>query len=243
MFCILVKFNRSAIMIVPAMTIQEIHKELLEDVKSLNNKMEYCKEDFAKCVLRTRCYPFAKSYDCVTKERKNFFNVTFTALKRSSRKNPMFAIYGLYVRREGTYAVALTLEMNMISIYPPHFFQRYRERIVKDDSISNRDIIKRYFRNDWGFTASVVNENFEAVYRCFEIEDKNDRVSFVAVTTQGYCFGERQGDVNIMKTIISEDMLHENQKPLFNKLREDLIKANKEWYNMNIDVTKYHTAP
>jgi hypothetical protein len=86
--------------------------------------------------------------------------------------------------------------MGIISIYPPHFFKRYRERILKDESISNEDFIRHYFRNDWGFMGAVVNENYESVYHCFEDDNKDEKVSFVAATSQGYCFAERQGNVN-----------------------------------------------
>ena len=133
--------------------------------------------------------------------------------------------------------LSLTVEMNIISIYPPHFFKRYRERIVKDESISNEEIIRQYFKNDWGFMGAVVNEDFESVYHCFETENKNDKVSFVAATSQGYCFGEKQGNVNIIKTIISEDMLFENQKIIFDELKKafkELIKRDMELDYCNI---------
>lgn len=124
----------------------------------------------------------------------------------------------------------MTLDMNIISIYPPHFFKRYRERIVKDEFISNEVIIRQYFKNDWGYIGAVVNEEFESVYHCFENDNKNDKISFVAATSQGYCFGEKQGNVNIIKTIISENMLFENQKLIFHELKNAFKEANKEKY-------------
>ena len=120
------------------------------------------------------------------------------------------------------------LDMNITSIYPPHFFKRYRERVVKDESISNEDIIRLYFKNDWGFMGAVVNKDFELVYHCFEDDDKEGKVSFVAAASQGYCFGDRQGNINIVKTIIYEDMIFENQKALFSDLRNAFIEYNKE---------------
>jgi hypothetical protein len=122
------------------------------------------------------------------------------------------------------------LEMKILSIYPPHFFKRYRERITKDESIPNEDMIRHYFKNDWGFLGALVNENFESVYHCFENDNENDKVSFVAATSQGYCFGEKQGSVNIIKTIISEEMLFENQKSIFNELKRAFKEANKDRY-------------
>ncbi len=217
-------------MIVPSMTVQEIHNELFEDAKNLGNKVDYCHKDFMRAVLKTNRYPYKKSYECKTKEKKNLFIVTLTAMKRSSRREPNIGIFGIYTRPEGNYAVALTLDMKITSIYPPHFFKRYRERIVKDDSMSNIDIIKHHFENGRGFIGAVVDEHFESVYHCFENDNKDDKVDFVAASTEGYCFGEKQGKINIFKTIVSEEMLFDNQKPLFDKLRNALNEKCKEYY-------------
>lgn len=216
------------------MTVHEIHKEVFEDIKSLRNKLDECRKDFKKTVLKCSFYPVTKSYDCKTRVKKNLFIVDFTALKRSDWKKPILSIYGIYSRPEGKYAVVPTVEMKIISIYPPHFFLRYRERVVKDGSISNVNIIRQYFKNDWGFMGAIVNEDFESVYHCFENDNINDKVSFVAATSQGYCFGEKQGNVNIIKTIVTEDMLFDNQKFLFNELREAFKKANKDKYGANL---------
>jgi hypothetical protein len=217
-------------MIVPSMTVQEIHKEVFEDIKNLRSKLDEFRKDFKKTVLRGSRYPLIKSYDCKTREKKNLFIVDFTAIKRSDWKKPIVSLYGIYSRPEGKYAVAPTIDMNLITIYPPHFFKRYIERIVKDGSISIEEIIRQYFKNDWGFMGAVVNEDFESVYNCFENDNINDKVSFVAATSQGYCFGEKQGNVNIIKTIISEDMLFENQKLIFHELKDAFKEANKERY-------------
>lgn len=217
-------------MIVPSMTVQEIHQEIFRDFKTLRNKIDNLKNEFRRIVLKGSRYPLTKSFDIKSLEKKNLFIVEFTALKRSAWKKPILSTYGIYSRPEGKYAVTLSLDMNISTIYPPHFFKRYRERILKDETISNEDIIKHYFRNDWGFMGAFVNENFESVYHCFENDDKDDKVSFVGVTYQGYCFGEKQGNVNIIKTIIAEDMLFDNQKIVFDELKNAFKEANKERY-------------
>jgi len=71
---------------------------------------------------------------------------------------------------------------------------------------------------------------YESVYHCFETENENEKVSFVAASSQGYCFGEKQGNVNIIKTIITESMLFESQKSVFSNLRNEFNEANKERY-------------
>jgi hypothetical protein len=221
-------------MIVPSMTVQEIHKEVFRDIKSFQGVVDKYRGEFKKAVLKSSRYPLTKSYDCKTSERKNLFIASFTAIKRSNWKSPILNIYGIYSRREGNYAVAPSIDMDIISIYPPHFFKRYRERIVKDESISNESIIRQYFKNDWGFMGAVVNEDFESIYHCFENDNKNEKISFVAATSQGYCFGEKQGSINIIKTIVSEDMLFENQKFIFSELRNAFNVANKDRYGTAI---------
>lgn len=219
-------------MIVPSMTVQEIHNEVFEDIKSLQTKLDECRKDFRKSVLKSKRFPLTRSYDCITKEKKNLFIIDFTARKRSDWKKPIVSLYGIYSRPEGKYAVAPSLDLQIISIYPPHFFKRYRERIVVDKSISNEDIIRQYFKHDWGFMGTVVNKDFESVFHHFENE--NDNVSFVAATSQGYCFGEKQGSVNIIKTIISENMLFENQKYVFSELKSAFKEANKDRYGNSV---------
>lgn len=217
-------------MIVPSMTVQEIHDEVFKDLKDLNIKIRLFKKDFERVVLKSSRYPVVKAYKCQTTKRKNTFTVTFTAKRRSQRRKPMLGIYGVYSRAEGCYAVTPTMDSNLISIYPPHFFRRYRERILKDVSISNEELISIYFGNGWGYTVVVVNEQFEAVYHSFESSVADDKLSFVAATSQGYCFGENQGSVNIIKTIISEDMLFDDQKEVFGDLRTYFNYINTEVY-------------
>jgi hypothetical protein len=217
-------------MIVPSMTVKEIHDEIFRDLKDLGDKVEDCKKNFERVVLKSSRYPVVKSYKCQT-VRKNILIITFTARKRSERRKPILGFYGIYSRIEGRYAVALTIgPEKIISVYPPHFFKRYRERILKDDSISNEEVINTYFKNSWGFTATVVNEQYESVYQSIEDTDVNDKVSFVAATSDGYCFGEKQGSINVIKTVISEEMLFENQKQIFSDLKKYFNEIKKEMY-------------
>ena len=215
-------------MIVPAMTVKEIHDEVFKDLKSLNTKMNDSYNEFKDLVLGTSNYPFTRCYELVTK-KNNLLFVEFTARKRSDWRKPILSIYGIYNLQDGKYAFSPTIDKNILSIYPPHFFSRYRERILKDNTLSNDQVIKHYFKNDWGFMGVKVNEKFAEVYHDFE-SNSDEAVSFVAATSQGYCFGEKQGNVNIIKTIISEDMLFGNQKQVFANLRNAFNEANKSRY-------------
>lgn len=217
-------------MIVPSMTLSEIHKELFDDLRTLETKIDFCHKDFKRKVLKASRYPFAHTYDCRTRLKKNLFLVNLYASKRSDREKPLIGICGIYNRPEGNYLAALALEKNMTTIYPPHFFKRYRERIVKDMKPSNEEIIKHYLsRNSWGIVAAPSDAKYQGVYNIFESE-LNDSISFVCVNSEGFCFGEKQGNINVIKTIISEDMLFDSQKEIFAQLKEDFELSNKSMF-------------
>lgn len=217
-------------MIVPSMTVQEIHKEVMEDLRSIADKIKDYKEEFEKIVQKSTHFPVTKVYHYDTLKKKNRFTITFMAPTISHWDKPILSMYTVYKRPEGKYAVAPAIELNLISIYPPHFFKRYRDRILKNKALSNEEVINHYFDKDWGFMGTVVNDKFESVFHSFEQMHKDEKISFVAATSQGFCFGERQGCVNIIKTIISEDMLYDDQIDTFTSLKKQFIVANSEKY-------------
>ncbi|TCC99540.1 hypothetical protein [Pedobacter hiemivivus] len=218
-------------MIVEAMTLQEIHNELFTDLPTLNGKMNHCKKDFRRKVLKASRFPYTFTYELNTPIKKNLFIVTLTALTKGNSDKPLLSVYGIYDRPEGKYAAALSVDLITTSIYPPHFFKRYRERIVKDDKLANKQLIRLYFAKSWGFYKVVANKGHEAVYNSFE-NSTNEEISFIAATDEGYCFGSSFGKINIIKTIISEENLFDDQKELFHKLREDYNNANKDRYGV-----------
>jgi hypothetical protein len=219
-------------MVVSSMTVQEIHNEFLTDVNTLDARISHYYEKFKRKVLKTNHFPLRCFYEFRT-NKNNLYIIILSALKRHDHKCPLVAKYGVYDSPEGKYVVALL--PNTTLIFPPHFFKRYRERIVKDLSISNDNIIKLYLSKEWGLMINLIDENFKGIYHCFENDEADDKVNLVGITSQGYCFGIKQGDDCIIKTIISDDMLFENQKPLLDDLKQDYIEFLKDGYKTSLD--------
>ena len=114
------------------MTEQEIREELLKDLADLDKPMERFRKNFRSKVLKSYKFPVKTSYDCKSVKRKNLFVVTFTADKRGQHDNPNISMYCIYERKEGKYAAVYQPMTHKITIYAPHFFKRYQERILKD---------------------------------------------------------------------------------------------------------------
>lgn len=205
-------------MIVPSMTLREIRDHLLQDVKAIYDSFIVRKKrEFERRCLKATTFPYY--WPCnTTTPKKNCFYVNFTARKRGGFKKPYISVYALYLREEGYYAAALV--KGIMIVYPPHFFQRYRERILHNEKLPSTETIHTFFKEDWGFEGCVLEDKgFNAAYHCFEKDSPDDKISCAAANSQGYCFIEKQGDVFIVKTIISEDMLYDDQKDLFHRLK------------------------
>ena len=214
-------------MIVPAMTAEEIRKEMLDDMRSVpSSKMDAFRKNFRSLVLRSSKFPINKSYEYRT-DRKNLLTITLNAQKRGKHSDPNICVYCVYERREGKYAAVWSLS-NRVTIFPPHFFDRYQKRILKDDSLSRNEVIRRCITNNGGHLSLEINDDVESVFKCFEGHYSDEIINIVSATLDGYCFGEIHGKTVIMKTIISENMLSDRQKKLFPALQELFIQANKE---------------
>ena len=114
-----------------------------------------------------------------------------------------------------------TNEFKGLDIYPPHFFKRYRERIVRDMRLSTDELIRRYIQHQDGVLYHIADESDYENYLDFEKED-GQRIEVIASVNEGYCFGVNINNINIMKTIITEEMLHDNQKKRLNNLRQSM---------------------
>lgn len=215
-------------MIVPLMTEKEIKSEVLKEIQELDNTKERFSKDFRRLVLKSSKFPVTKLYDCKTK-KKNLFRLVYTATKRSRHDNPDLSIFCIYERKEGKYMVAYSCFDKKITIFSPHFFQRYRERILKDESLPMLDVIDTYVRNNKALMSFVINPKLVAAYQCFEKNYSDEQINLVASTAGGFCFSEEHGDVIIVKTIISKEMLTKAQKPFFLELEKETAEIRFPW--------------
>ena len=202
-------------MIVDSMTLEEIHKELQEDWDYAAKTSSYRAEAFRSVVLKSRTFPVRRSYECKTNRRKNRFYIQFTAVKRSDHKNPFVGYYSIYERPEGQYCAIVGRIEGFTVILPPHFFSRYRERVVRDNQISRTDLIHHFMQRDWGFHYASFPIDGREVFSDLDEAMASEAVDLVGVCTSGLFFGERCGDIHLIKTIVPGRMLFKNQYPLY----------------------------
>ena len=131
-----------------------------------------------------------------------------------------------------------------IHAYPSHFFQRYKERCLKDKTLSTNDVICRYFaRNDKDFfpikITNEINNNIEKYGIAGEIG---------CIVTDGFCFtqsklegtpGENRVDdkidamLLIYATFISKNEMGKNQYEAIKAGEETALSHLKDFYEKN----------
>lgn len=213
-------------MIVPSMSLREIHDELKSDYRNVVTKKDLFFKEFRRMVLKASNFPFTKTREYTTPIKKNLFIITFSAPSRGYENKPEYSAYVIYNTEKGKYLASIIFQHEIITIYAPHFFRRYRERILKNYSISNDEIIRNYIKNDSGFTAGFITKQAEAYFKSFEEQHQDEPVNFAAATSDGYCFGFKEGNNIMIKTIISSEMVKDDQREFFAFMKKRFDEEN-----------------
>ena len=136
-------------MIVDSMTLQEIHKELHNDFSNTVGTLDNRLRKFGSVVLKSSRYPVRRHYECKSIEKRNRFWVMLTAIKRGEWNDPVIDYYCVFDRPEGLFCAFLDPKGGNSFVFPPHFFSRYRERVLGGSDMSGPDLIKFFVNRIW----------------------------------------------------------------------------------------------
>jgi len=200
-------------MIVPAMTVSEIQKELANDYDNCLARVTKNLNKYRREIIKSSRFPiYFKPIDHVTPSKNNFI-LFIEAQSKKDAQNPVITFVGYYLKPEGIYAAMVYPVLDgrkKIAIYPPHFFERYKERFLHED-LGTLDTIKLYFKSNPSNILELSDENL-----------------FRGKCAHGFVFGEKLNDsVEIIKTFISSEMLKGDQKLLSEFLIGELDELNK----------------
>lgn len=155
--------NYKKTVIVDSMTNKEILDLLKDDMSFLAYKIDENQKKYAqmvkKSIKKERVY-----YKPLTYRSAKGFNYVLQFFKRANdeeEKDKLGLIYYVwFIKNRGTYAITLSrislyghAEWHY-TIYTPHFFDRYRERFLKDMSMSKPDVIFRFIKGNLKMSSS-----------------------------------------------------------------------------------------
>lgn len=205
-------------MITSTMTLEEIAKELLADFREVNDRWNRFGNKFKKMSLNQARFPWIWETAIKTK-RYNDWNIIFSAWSKKEIKivDPVFVVFFHF--NGGVWAAYILKDF--VLFFPPHFFERYKERFLKlnlgDLQVSNRDIRSVFY--------TLNNRIF--IYK----KEREDSI-------RGFCYnGMVFGDwicekCGIVKTFISIEEMKVNQFAeyfdfLKNRLIIDMYRCRK----------------
>ena len=175
-------------MIVDSMTLQEIHRELHNDFSNTVGTLDNRLRKFGSVVLKSSRYPVRRHYECKSIEKRNRFWAVL---------NP---------KGGNTF------------VFPPHFFSRYRERVLGGSDMSGPDLIKFFVNRIWRWTFMLLSDDRKKGVATMDEVLSQEKIDFMAYHPDGIMFGERTDNIYLFKTIVTFDMLYIDQEEIMSDL-------------------------
>lgn len=186
------------------MTVNDIQVELSRDYDNCLDKVEIECRKIRRTIIKSKKFPIQFEPVEFISPKQNRYLIFLEASSKKNTECPLITVVALYNRHDGLYAAAISKlhgSIIKVNIYSPHFFQRYKERILCEN-VTTRQAMKLFFRN---------NNNIAG-----DISENND---FRASCNEGFIFGTTiTYTIDIFKTIISNNMLKGTQIDLSSKM-------------------------
>ena len=199
------------------MTYKEIDRVYRRELNLASLKIREAAKKFGSMVKQTSRFPLIRTLT-ITGQDKTKINLIFTAQKRGQWNHPKLCIYSTFIYRGRLNAISIDGPEGVSHIYTSHFFQRYRERIIKDKVIDTEDLIREYMIKNKDMMWHRNTASFSAAYQRHERENVTQMATRVS---EGNCFIERiDKSLFLIKTILPDEMLGISQSSAFNQLEE-----------------------
>ena len=209
-------------MIVDSMTYEEVVGAYIKEYREVQKKCcsiiaqnlsEYKRTIFS----RSRSGPiFFRPVEIKSSSGNDYYMQAFAYDKASFKKTGMrYYSFLSYYNKKGMTVVTDT-SLNRVTkeyyaIFISHFFERYRERFVKDSSIGIKDSVFSYFKaNQGGAFTPVPSDKYKDSYYC--------------AVNDGVALGSKINDtILLVKTFITYDMLRGEQVGIGEDLGSSLV--------------------
>ena len=204
-------------MIVKTMSYEEIQSECLQELREENLGRAFA---IVNNDNKYRRYILKNKKKC---SENNVFFKPFTI--KSKRNNTILVIPAcykgdlvvfcsvIYNFGYGNYVFSFNASGNSI-IFTPHFLTRYKERCLKDKDISIFDVIREFIKsitnNRTGVLLSMDEANIPEDI-LVKVKSKYPGEHYISSKEDGLAIVEKVSDILIYKTMLSKDILKENQ--------------------------------
>lgn len=238
-------------MLVRTMEPKEIYNAIAVDKPKLYLKAELLKEKYKKYFKKSKRFPIWRHEEYVHQESNNKYLVSFYVPSKQSIDSPL--IDYISIMEEGTDHLVIKTgywdyhrpgspivdKSRYIIYFSPHFFQRYKQRVWSDSTITYHELLCRYFSRNQDVVPVKMSEQINTNF-----EDYGEGSEYAFMTLEGVCFGESYSvgdngtignkdsdymDVLALKTFVSFNMLSDTQKEALRKGIKDYRQHQSEF--------------
>ncbi len=200
-------------MLVPAMTFEEIRKEIDKDFPIVKRKMGYIADDLNKKLSKAQKQNGHLEYFDYISKYKNHWIIRETITKKSNNFNSLL----LYHNGKGHAAIAVACD-NFMIYHTGHFFERYNERLNLG-LLALNDIMRAYMNETTRFDVKELEEVEPGISKAF------------CVIKTGVILGINNTNINMLKanTFLRNDQLFEDQKAFSDELNIEMRKQLEKY--------------
>lgn len=209
------------------MTLQEVTAALKKDLDANESRINKRMNDFCSLALKTERnkFPIEKIYEFESKQKISYIIIA-RASKRSSWNKPEMIIAGYYVINKEFFGFIATqtvsptivfsknsIDRKGLTLFTPHFLQRYKERYINDTSFSSKEaFIKFITENNDGMSREITRKHLTK----FQEHEFEGYAQNVLLYQQGIAIIEKHiGGLIVNKTFLSYEMLKNEQIETF----------------------------
>ena len=185
-------------MLVPAMTLEEIQKEIQKELSSVANKMMFYKDKISKQIRKTNITRFQKIYDYDSLQKNKWMlGVTY------KNKDFSFTLCVMHESARGQSAIIYSIGSKTYYYLTSHFIKRFDERLNLN-LVQPREKVKYFISNTTDLNYKLLGEHKPGIYK------------FFGVCQTGVVLGTYHTAINMFKqnTFLANDMLNKGQSEL-----------------------------
>ena len=218
-------------MLLPNMTYKEAFEEINKDYEDIQKGEQKICQQFTRFLLKTtRRFPILQRYTYTTPVRKNKLCFICTSSKRNIDAQSGISIYIIWDNAYGKNVIWMNKLVHdrrngrygLIVVMTSHLFSRYRERFLKDQDMTNEEVINHFMERNCQMVGTDISN--ELLPGSMELEDRS-KLKIAYVSQQGVSFGVVvETEVVLMKTFVSYDMLYPNQEAILLPMRDKLME-------------------
>jgi hypothetical protein len=204
-------------MIVPAMNLAELRKEIYKDFEIVERKSLFVLKDLKKEHAPLRQKRVIKVYDYFSKFKNNWI------FKWDVDKKVSISVYlAWYIGNRGLTAIQTYTKSSTLLYYTSHYFKRYNERL-KLEINDPKKLLHVFMHNHLAYQFQLLEEIAPGVWK------------FFAYTKNGVALGTyiKSDDCYKMNTFITHDMLKGNQLEMETYKKAELDKYLATYHKLD----------